>query len=270
MRCQSEMLGDHKGAQPCCLNDRREDKISDVMISDFEREIRGCFREREIRVSVPWWTWTQVSVSRQGVLLQRPCDGMRLFVTIWRLWDGMGLIRKQHKTSGLGQFSNIPYHIWWLRDKWSWSTSEWTFQMNVPNGCSECMFQMDAVNRWKALNIPLLMQRWQMFRSWVIIFSYIYTDSENMVLVWSETITNLHYLCNPDDISVLGKFQLYWLLWMFLDDPNARELIGTRDSVRYGVYFTIDYWTAVFWISQKWHLWLLQEDVILSMWEEII
>ena len=38
MRCQSEMLGDHKGAQHCCLNDRREDKISDVTMSGFERE----------------------------------------------------------------------------------------------------------------------------------------------------------------------------------------------------------------------------------------
>ena len=43
MRCQSEMLGGHKGAQPCCLKDRREDQISDVTLISlgFEREIQG-------------------------------------------------------------------------------------------------------------------------------------------------------------------------------------------------------------------------------------
>ena len=46
MRCQSEMLGDHKGAQPCSLNGRREDKISNVTMSGFERE-KSAFQFRD-------------------------------------------------------------------------------------------------------------------------------------------------------------------------------------------------------------------------------
>ena len=238
-------------------------------LSVFRRNESAFRDETEGILNIPTWqreisrkrSLRQGKVSRQGSATR---DGTKGWSDKKRerevSQDG---VQSSPKTSGLGQFAQ--FHMVIAR-----RVILVNFRMDVPNGCSECVFWMDAGNRWKALNIPLLIQRWQMFRSWVIIFSYIYTDSENMVLVWSETITNLHYLCNPDDISVLGKFQLYWLLWMFLDDPNARELIGTRDSVRYGVYFTIDYWTAVFWISQKWHLWLLQEDVILSMWEEII
>jgi len=41
-------VGCHKRAQPCCLKDRREDKISDMTMSGFERERNPIISKREI------------------------------------------------------------------------------------------------------------------------------------------------------------------------------------------------------------------------------
>ena len=122
------MLGDHKGAQPCCLKGRKGGLREKSDVTDSKRAstvkpfLDERFRERNLEPFIRHDDTPDFKRDREV-----PQDG----------------VQSSPKTCGLGHVPNecgcsecifrmVLYHIWRSQDKrswfdieWSWSTSKW-------------------------------------------------------------------------------------------------------------------------------------------------